>query len=189
MLIASFYDNAFNKQFAVRLRATAEALGIRCRVFDRSERPGMEGKSGWKPEALLQTLAAYPGDDVFLVDPDSVLKRRPDILLNEQDFDAAVHYNVETLVPSGPLFVRNNDRVRRMMEVWRNINRALPEHEDLENLSRVLSDPQCPLEIRRLPVTYAWVERIHRKRHLSARPVLTHFLTDGMISTRFRLAR
>jgi len=96
---------------------------------------------------------------------------------------------VETLAHSGPLFVRNNDRVRRMMEVWRDVNRALPEHGDLENLSRVLSHPQCPLVVRRLPVTYAWVERLHRVRHPKLRPVLTHFWTDGMISTRFRAAQ
>ncbi|HEV3029075.1 MAG TPA: hypothetical protein VG457_15970, partial [Planctomycetota bacterium] len=117
MLIASFYDTAFTRQFAWRLRATAEGLGIKCRVFDRSRYPGMDGKSGWKPEAVLRTLAAYPGNDVFLVDPDSVLNRRPDILLDEHDYDAAIHCDVETLAPSGPLFVRNNDRVRRMMEV------------------------------------------------------------------------
>jgi hypothetical protein len=38
-------------------------------------------------------------------------------------------------------------------------------------------------------VTYAWVERLHRPRHPSLRPVLTHFWTDGMISTRFRAAQ
>jgi hypothetical protein len=189
MLIASFYDTVFTRQFALRLRAGVERLGIKCRLFDRSERPALSGKSGWKPQALLETLEAYPTDDVLLVDPDSLLNRRPDILLDETDFDAALHYDVDTLAASGPVFVRNNERSLRMLRVWADVNRAVPEKSDLENFSRVLSHPLCPLEVRRLPVTYAWVERLHRTRHPAGRPVLTHFWTDGLITTRIKLAQ
>ena len=189
MLVASFYDTVFSRQFALKLRASAEALGIKGRIFDRSTRPELGGKSGWKPEALLNTLEAYPEDDILLVDPDSVLNQRPDILLQEKDFDAAVHYDQNTLAPSGPIFVRNNERARRMLSVWKDLNRALPEKSDFENLSRVLSHPLCPVEVRRLPVTYAWVERLYRSRHPAARPVLTHFWTDGLITTRIKVAQ
>ncbi|HLY09932.1 MAG TPA: hypothetical protein VKW04_11560 [Planctomycetota bacterium] len=189
MLIATFFDNVFSKQFALKLRASSESLGIKCRIFNRSARPGLEGKSGWKPDALLELMKGYPADDVFLVDAESVLNRRPDILLDEKDFDAALYFDVETLAPSGPLFLRNNERARRMMNVWSDLNRALPENSDAENLSRVLSHPLCPLEVRRLPLTYAWVERLHRQRYPTGRPVLTHFWTDGLISTRIQVAQ
>jgi hypothetical protein len=189
MLIASCYDTVFAKQFAMRLRAGAESLGLKCRLVDRSTRPGLQGKAGWKPEAVLALLDDYPADDLLLVDPDSAFNRRPDILLDEKDFDAAVHYDVDTLAPSGPLFLRNNERARRMARVWRDVVRAIPEKSDYENLSRVLSHPLCPLEVRRLPVTYAWVERLHRPRRPDARPVLTHFWTDGLITTRIKVAQ
>jgi hypothetical protein len=189
LLVASYYDSAFTRQFALRLRSSVESLGMKCRLFDRSERPELRAPSGWKPRAILGALEAYPEDDVFLVDPDSVMNRRPDILMEEKDYDAAVHYDVETLDATGPVYFRNSARSKRMLRVWREINRALPEKPDLENLSRVLSHPQGKIELRRLPVTYAWVERLHRQRYPRARPVLTHFWTDGLLSTRIKVAR
>jgi hypothetical protein len=189
MLVAAFYDSAFGREFAFRLRTSVESLGIKCRIFDRMAKLSLRAKSGWKPEALLETLSAYPGEGVFLVDPDSVLNRRPDILLDERDFDLALHYDVESLVPSGPIFVRNSDRGRKLLRSWQEVIRKDPETSDLDNLTQVFSDRRSPLEVRRLPVTYAWVERIHRRRHPSARPVLTHFRADGSISTRLKVLR
>jgi hypothetical protein len=73
-----------------------------------------------------------------------------------------------------------------MVQEWHMLNGALPEHSESENLSRVLSQPKPCLDVRRLPVTYAWVERIDRERHPSALPVVTHFKADS-VSTRIRI--
>src|SRR5258706_14778994 len=101
MLITSFYDNAFSRQFAVRLRRSSESLGIKCRLFNRTERGKAPPGTGWMPKFLFDTLKAYPDDDLLLIEPDTSIHRRPDILLDEKDYDVAVHYDSETLAASG----------------------------------------------------------------------------------------
>jgi hypothetical protein len=43
--------------------------------------------------------------------------------------------------------------------------------------------------IRRLPVTYAWVERVHRPQYPEAKPVLVQYRTDALISSRIRIKK
>jgi hypothetical protein len=162
MLVASFYDSASTRGLALRLRTSVKALGLECGIFDRSGRPGIDGESGWKAEALLRTLAEHPDRDVFFVHPGSVLIRRPDVLLDEVAFDVAVYYDLATRLPSESLFVRNSERVWRTLRAWHYAGRRHPEHGDRETLSQVLDDPAHRLDVRRLPVTYDWVERLHR---------------------------
>jgi hypothetical protein len=187
MLVATFFDDAFSRQFAFTLRTSAKSLGIPCMLFPRAGNPGLADKAAWRSRALLRLLEAHPNEDVLLIDPDSVIHRRPAILLDEQDYDVAIHYDVETLAVSGPIFIRRNELARRMVRMWSDFNRSFPEMDELENLSRLLGRSHLPIAVRRLPVTYAWVERLHRDRHPSASPVITNFLTDHLITGRIRI--
>ena len=189
MLVACFHGNPFEKQFAVRLRSSAESLGIKCRLFDRTDLKDLPASGAWKPKALLGVLESYPQDDVLLLDPDTGLNRRPDILLDEKDFDAALRYDGDALQPGGPIFVRQNPRMRRIMKEWDHLTRTFPETPELNHLSRLLGQSRSSIEVRRLPVTYAWVEGVHREKHPRALPVVTHFRTEGMISTRMKVAQ
>jgi hypothetical protein len=76
--------------------------------------------------------------------------------------------------------------VDAFIAAWGEQNESFPEHSDLENLSQVLAQPPSALIVRRLPVTYAWIERQHRKHHREAQAVIVHYQTDGMISTRIK---
>ncbi|HVR84817.1 MAG TPA: hypothetical protein VMU54_10940 [Planctomycetota bacterium] len=189
MLVASFYDSPSSRGQALRLRTSVQALGLECRIFDRSGRPGIDGETGWKAEGLLRTLADHPEHDVFLVHPGSVLLRRPDALLDEFAFDVAVYYDLETRLPGESLFVRNSERIWRALRSWHYAGRRHPELGDQDTLSRVLDDPAQPLDVRRLPVTYDWVERLHRERHPDASPVLARMVSDGRRTRRTLVAR
>jgi hypothetical protein len=76
-----------------------------------------------------------------------------------------------------------------MLRDWQALNRAEPGATELETLSQVLSRPASVVRVRRLPVTYAWVERLHRDVYPSANPVIVHFKTDGLLSSRIRIPR
>src|SRR5438552_1356738 len=170
MRIASFYGDAFDGQFALRLKESARGFGIDCDLFQGAKGAGEGDKARDRSRILLLSLAQHPDEDVLYMDPDAQLHRRPDILLNEKDFDVGVYYGADTLEVSGPIFLRNNARVLAMMREWAALNHAFPENSELENLSQVLSQPRSRLEARRLPITYAWVERLHRETHPQARP-------------------
>jgi hypothetical protein len=189
MLISSFYGDAFDGQFALRLKESARLFGIECDLF-KWEKGGAEAdKSRLRSKLLARNLLEAAGDSVLFVDPDAYFQRRPEILLDEQDYDVAVYYEMATLAVSGPIFFRNNARVLRLLKSWQALSRSEPELTELETLSRVLSKPGFALDVRRLPITYAWVERIHRDSHPTSTPVIVHFKTDGLLSDRIKLRR
>jgi hypothetical protein len=183
MKILSSIGDAFDGQFALRLRSSARTLGLDCELFERSQsdRPRLS--------ALIRGLSEAKGEDVLYVDPDAHLLRRPDILLDEKDYDVAVYYDSKTLELSGPIFVRGGSRGAALLMEWSTLQDVLPEFGEMENLSRVLSRPGLRLDVRRVPVTYAWVERQHRSIHPKASPIIVHFKTDGLLSGRMKVAR
>jgi hypothetical protein len=182
MRIVSSIGDPFEGQFALRLRASARSQGIDCDLFDRARKPGGDGRP--RLAALIRSLAEGHGEDLLYVDPDAHLLRRPDILLDERDFDVGLYYHSRTLEPSGPVFIRNNSRVAALLRTWATLNEVAPEQTDLENLSRAISRPGLGLEVRRFPVTYAWVERQHRRTYPTAQPIIVHFKTESLLSSR-----
>lgn len=187
MRISSFYTDAFNGQFALRLKESARLLGIECDLFKGAASRSDADRARLRNKLLARALLEHPGESVLFVDPEAQLQRRPDVLLDEDDFDAGVYYDSRTLEVHGPIFLRNTPRSMQLIRDWQALSRAEPEATELETLSRVLSRPGIPARVRRLPVTYAWVERLHREVHPAAVPVIVHFKTDGLISSRIRI--
>ncbi|RPH47382.1 MAG: hypothetical protein EHM91_05930 [Planctomycetota bacterium] len=189
MLISSFYGDAFAGQFALRLKGSAKHFDIDCDLFKWEHGASEADRSRLRSVLLARNLLEHPQDDVLFVEPDACFQRRPDILLDEKDYDVGVYYDLRTLEVSGPIFLRNNNASRRLLRAWQALSKSQPEATEYETLSRILSSPGFPLEVRRLPVTYAWVERLHRDVHPASNPVIVHFKTDGLLSSRIRIAR
>jgi hypothetical protein len=185
MRILTAAGDRFERQMALRLQKSARILRLECDLC-RWSGDFQPSRERLRFVTVMRTMTEHPGADLLYVDPDAQLLRRPDILLDETDFDVAVYYDSRTLAVSGPLFLRRNPRVEAMIAAWAERNEAFPEDSDLETLSVVLAQPPPGLVVRRLPVTYAWVERKHRKAHPDAQPVIVHYKTDGMISTHLR---
>lgn len=185
MRIISYSVDQFDSQFAQRLKKSARALGIDCDLY-RWSRETMPPADRIRYLTLLRSLSGRDPEDVLFVDPQSQFLQRPDILLDEKDFDVGVYYDSKTMAVSGPLFLRHTPRLEDFLGEWGEQNEKFPEQPDLQNLSELLAGPRSGVVIRRLPVTYAWVERQHRKVYPDAKPVLVHYRTDGMISTRMK---
>jgi len=189
MRLTSFYGDAFDGQFARRLRKSAEAYGIACTLVPWSGDRSAADKARLRTRLLTDALLRYPEEDVFFVEPDAQIQRRPDVLLDEKDFDVGVYDDQETLQLSGPIALRNNPWVLEMLREWDSLNQEEPDAPELENLAQVLSRPRSPLQVRRLPITYAWVERIHREGHPRSLPVIVHYKTDELLTSHIRLRR
>jgi len=189
MLISSFYSDAFDGQFALRLKDSAKQLGFECDLFKWPKGGAGTAQAMLRSRLLSRSLGEHRGEDILFVDPEAQLHRRPDVLLDEDDFDVGIYYDLQTLDISGPIFLRNNARTIQLVRDWQALTLAEPDAGELDTLSQILSRPSSPVQVRRLPVTYAWVERIHRDLHPSANPVIVHFKTDGLISSRIRIPR
>ncbi len=155
-------------------------MGIKCELYDRAKTS--LGRERARLSSLLRGLSELGGEDVLYVEPDAQLLRRPDVLLDERDFDVGVYDDARTLGLRGPVFVRNNRRVLPLLRDWATLNEEAPERTDLQNLSRALSRADGGLVVRRFPVTYAWVERRHRQAYPTAKPVIVHFDADGLLT-------
>jgi hypothetical protein len=182
MKIISTSGDRFDKQMALRLQKSAKALELDFELI-RWTGEFLPSRDRLRFLTLQRVLTERPGEDLLYIDPAAQLLRRPDVLLDEKDFDLAVYYDSSTLVASGPLFLRRNPHAEAFLAEWGVLNERFPEVSDLENLSQVLAQPPSGIIIRRLPVTYAWVERQHRKSYPDAQPVIVHYQTDGVIST------
>lgn len=185
MRIVSFSGDQFDGQFALRLKKSARALELDCELYKwpRETRPHTDRI---RYLTLLRSLSGRAPEDVLLLDPEMQLLKRPDVLLDEKDFDVAVYYDSRTMEVSGALFFRNTPRLEALLAEWGERNESFPEDSDLANLSEVLASPRMKIDIRRLPVTYAWVERQHRTQYPDAKPVIVHYKTDGLISTKLK---
>ncbi|HVR83957.1 MAG TPA: putative nucleotide-diphospho-sugar transferase [Planctomycetota bacterium] len=185
MRIVSYSGDQFDGQFALRLKKSARALELDCELY-RWPRENKPHADRIRYLTLLRSLSGRAAEDLLFVDPESQFLQRPDALLDEKDFDIGVYYDSRTMAVSGPLFLRHTPRLETFLSEWGEANESFPEHSDLENLSQVLAGPRTKVEIRRLPVTYAWVERQHRSLYPDAKPIIVHYKTDGLLSTRMR---
>lgn len=184
MRVASYYIDVFYKQFARALRDSAVSLSLRCDLFDWTPGKKFFEEAKRRPKLLLSRFLGSLKEDLLVIDPDTLIEREPSLLLEKKDFDVAAYFDQETHLMSGPLFLRNNDRVHRLLQEWRADSEANPLRPEMESLSKLLDERGSKLEVARLPVTYAWVERLHRKIHPSAKPVITHFMTNKLITRR-----
>jgi len=180
MRITTFARDAFEGQFALRLRACCRAFGLDIDLFTA---PAEQGPLPFvRLPSLVRSLRASKGEDVLYVDPDAQLLRRPAVVLDEKDYDVGLYCDSRTFETSGPIFLKNSPRLGPLLKEWDAANRAHPERPELENLSRALAGPGHSLTVRRLPVTYAWVESLHRRTHPNAQPVIVHFRLDAPIA-------
>lgn len=183
MRITTFAGDAFEGQFALRLRETCRAFRLDLDVFGPADGDGPRHST--RLRCLLRSLQTPGGQDALYVDPDAQILRRPEIPLDEKDFDVGVYYDSRTLAMSGPIFLRNTPRVMPLLKEWGLANQQHPEESEYENLSRALGGPGHSVTVRRFPVTYAWVDRLHRTQYPTSAPVIVHFKPEGLITGRF----
>jgi hypothetical protein len=187
MRITTYASDAFEGQFALRLRETCRAFRLDLDVFGAGE--GDNPRHSTRLRCLLRSLQTPGAQDVLYVDPDAQILRRPEIPMDEKDFDVGVYYDSKTLAMNGPIFLRNTPRIMPLLREWGIANQAHPDRSEYENLANALGGPGHSVTVRRFPVTYAWVDKLHRKTYPTAAPVIVHFKPEHLITGRFTLPR
>src|SRR5581483_12010198 len=95
MIIVTTGGDRFERQMALRLQRSARALGLSCELC-RWSGDFQPSRDRLRFLTVMRIMAERPGVDLLSVDPDAQLLRRPDILLDETDFDVAVYYDSKT---------------------------------------------------------------------------------------------
>jgi len=174
-IVVSYYT--VNTLYAEHARGLIESLK-RLRILYRVD--AIESLGDWwkntkhKPTFLRRMLRDFEGSDVVWVDCDAEFKRYP-TLFDELDCDVAVHEfdrsnwskGRGTEVLSGTVFLRNNERVRCLVEEWERRCQKSGRVWDQKVLEKVLAG-----DYYRLPGEYC---KIFNRMKKVKNPVIVHY--------------
>jgi len=118
----------------------------------------------------------FQREDIVWLDADAVVRSYPK-LFSEIDCDLACHFrdwkHGRNELLSGTLFIKNNDKARRVIRDWIKINDQNPKTWEQRNLARAIRRYDFDLKIYRLPIEYCFIFDDERKG--SVKPIIEHF--------------
>ncbi len=105
MRISSYYSDAFNGQFALRLKDSVRNLSLECDLHKWDQGEVGADSTRVRSKLLARSLTEHRREAVLFVDPEAQLQRRPDGLLDERDFDVGLHDASRPLDITRPIFL------------------------------------------------------------------------------------
>lgn len=159
-LFTSYYTNDIYKRFGARMVDSALALGLNVECLEEKSRGDWYADRQMMPQFLLDRLTAHPWETgICWVDADALFHQRPEILMDEPDFDIAGYYDQQAKeVFWAVLYFRNNDKTKRALEAWAlEVRRApaIPHHGTYSRAMKSVPDMKGFL----LPVEYCCIRR------------------------------
>ena len=147
-LIVGYYtkDTLYENE-AKRLRASLEKFDVPHHLEAIEDIGGWYANTCFKPTFLKQMMKKFPDHNIVYVDCDAELFHFPELFceftgnVGVYVFDRSC-YNASVQgfeVLSGTVFLRNNDEVRELVEVWEKECIANPNTWDQKSLEKVLN--------------------------------------------------
>ena len=167
---AAFYteDTPYEEEVH-KLQDSARKLALPITITGVPSKGKWELNCGIKPQFILTCLEAFPDDDIVYVDADARIMQYPAIF-DTLDCDIAVHYREGTELLSGTIFIKNNERVKRLIADWIIAQQASPLMWDQKVLQQLLDD-NPDLNVAELPATYCQIFDIMKD---AGDPVILH---------------
>ena len=175
-MITSYYTSGtFYEQYAQQFVASMERYKILYHVVGVPNLKSWRKNTCYKPTFLAGVLKSFPDTDIVWVDCDAEFKSYP-VLFNTIDCDIAVHLfdrklhqHSSRLLPevlSGTVYLRNNVKVRSIVDTWVKECANNPNIWDQKSLEKVLHG-----EYYQLPPEYCTIERTMNR---IKNPVILH---------------
>lgn len=126
-----------------------------------------------KPKIIKETLERLDENQaVIFVDADAEICERP-ILFQNLPCDIGVHYKDGHELLSGTIYLKNNERVKRLLDMWIERNSENPEEWDQRTLQAILDENPELVTVYKLPASYCGIFDLMADQYVE--PVIKHW--------------
>jgi hypothetical protein len=184
MVVGYYTVNTPYEQEAQKLLQSLNKLGINHDISGVKTLGNWQANTRFKAVFMLDMLIKHPNHRLLYVDVDAVVHKSPDLFKN-YSCDIAVRWQDfkwrKNECLSGTIYMENNERTKRICELWRDINvNEGNESNRMEqwNLDTVINkmkaeDPN--FTYKNLPPEYTMIFDSMRGMYPNISPVIEHF--------------
>ena len=171
-IVTSFFtENTPYEKEAFQLLQSVLKFKMRFHIKPAPSLGTWEKNCQYKAIYILNALKMFD-EDILWVDADAVFNGYP-ILFDEMEGDIGYHYlEHRREILSGTLFLKNNAKVKELVEKWIEIN-STNDLWDQKNLQTAIETSDS-LVHNRLPAEYCRIYD-NKHQHLTTEPVIVHY--------------
>lgn len=182
LVIAYYTENTSYQNLAQNLKKSIEQFSIPNLISPIKDLGSWEKNTHHKALFIKDCLSKIP-QDLLYVDVDAVFRRYPDLI---PTLNCDIAYRTENFrwrpneALSGTIFLKNNERVKRMVDRWIELNESTPaertkpetwEQKNMQRAQREFTD----LIYYNLPPEYTFITDHTRRMYPNISPVVEHF--------------
>ena len=191
MVVGYYTVNTPYEEEAQNLFRSLNKLGLSHDISGVETLGNWQANTRFKAGFMLDMLIKWPNHRLLYVDCDAVIHSSPDLFKN-YSCDIAVRWQDfrwrQNECLSGTIYMENNERTRRICELWRDINVAegnkstRMEQWNLDTVINQMKEEDPSFTYKNLPPEYTFIFDSMKAMYPNAIPVIEHF----QASRRFR---
>lgn len=191
MVVGYYTVNTPYEEEAQNLIRSLNKLGVNQDVIGVKTLGNWQANTRFKAGFMLDMLIKWPNHRLLYVDVDAVVHRMPDLFKN-YNCDIAVRWQDfrwrKNECLSGTIYMENNERTKRICELWRDINvkegnkSNRMEQWNLDTVINQMKKEDPNFTYKNLPPEYTMIFDSMRGMYPNIVPVIEHF----QASRRFR---
>ncbi len=191
MVVGYYTVNTPYEEEAQNLLNSLNKLGLNHDISGVKTLGNWQANTRFKAGFMLDMLIKHPNHRLLYVDCDAVVHQSPDLFRN-YSCDIAVRWQDfrwrKNECLSGTIYMENNDRTKRICELWRDINvkegnkSTRMEQWNLDTVINQMKDEDPQFTYKNLPPEYTMIFDSMRGMYPNIVPVIEHF----QASRRFR---
>ena len=191
MVVGYYTVNTPYEEEAQNLLRSLNKLGLNHDILGVNSLGNWQANTRFKAGFMLDMLIKWPNHRLLYVDCDAVVHSSPD-LFKDYHCDIAVRWQDfrwrQNECLSGTIYMENNERTKRICEMWRDINieegnqSTRMEQWNLDTVIQKMKDEDPKFRYKNLPPEYTMIFDSMRGMYPNIVPVIEHF----QASRRFR---
>jgi len=182
LVIAYYTENTSYQDLAEKLKNSLQRFGLPHYIEPIKDQGSWEKNTHYKAYFIKECLNTR-SENLLYVDVDAIFKQYPSLI---DSLDCDIAYRTQDFrwrkdeALSGTIFLRNNDKIKRMVDRWIEVNQNTPaermnpetwEQKHMQTAQREMSD----IVYYNLPPEYTFIFDHSRTMYPKVSPVIEHY--------------